>query len=60
MVLSMLVNHPMVDVLYNPLLDDSERMLFHNPLSDDSEQMLFHNPLLDDAWVCVKVESKVI
>ena len=49
MILSMLVNHPKEDVLYNPLLDDYT--------SSRIGCFVLYNPLLDD-YVCVKLYLK--
>ena len=46
MILSMPVNHPKEDVLYNPLLDDYT--------SSRIGCFVLYNPLLDD-YVCVKL-----
>ena len=43
MILSMLANHPNLDVLYDPLLDDLS-MLANHPKLD-----VLYDPLLDDS-----------
>ena len=67
--MNLLLRHPKLDVLYNPLLDDSELACksskegcLYNPLLDDYTSsrigcFVLYNPLLDD-YVCVKLYLK--
>ena len=45
-IVNVFLSRPKLEVLYNPLLDDSEHAKVYNPLLDD--------------WVCVKVNLKVL
>ena len=56
MILSMLANHPKLDVLYNPLLGDSE-----HACKIIQSWTFFYNPLLDESkYVCVKVNLSTV